>query len=389
MLKLKDLNKLKPLVLGYLNLTTIFLVVPSALLFFANIYLFDNLNENLYFLFGQTMIFISVQNSIGALAFEQLIIRNSGGEKRITLYLNIIIYSFLAIFLTSFALTSVANINVSFVVLFLVFFTTGLNMTISKVFKLLKKTELTTAITNFWKAFPVFFLIFNDFEEVLWGFIAINSLATIYSFFVLFYMRSSVQLKSKVPFNKLFNQLTGFLLSLTTITVISYFDKILVFKNFSLEVANEYFFLFTLFTPISIFQNLNNIKYVSLFREKINRHLLNKETSKQTALYLILIAPILTSVPFLVKFDLNILFILISLSLISLIRLKYSVFSSVLSLRLEKKDLSTIRLYSYMILMCYFILFNIKIGFIPLIFCFTTFWVVRFILWKKMAKGLL
>ena len=72
------------------------------------------------------MIFISIQNSIGALAFEQLIIRNSGGEKRITLYFNIIGYSFGAIALTSFILSRVININASFVVLFLVFFTTGL-----------------------------------------------------------------------------------------------------------------------------------------------------------------------------------------------------------------------------------------------------------------------
>ena len=149
MLKLKDLNKLKFIVIGYLNWTTIFLVVPSAFLFFANIYLFDYLDDNIYFLFGHIMIFISIQNSIGALAFEQLIIRNSGGEKRITLYFNIIGYSFGAIALTSFILSRVININASFVVLFLVFFTTGLNMTISKVFKLLKKTELTTATTNF------------------------------------------------------------------------------------------------------------------------------------------------------------------------------------------------------------------------------------------------
>ena len=389
MLKLKDLNKLKLLVFGYLNWTTIFLVVPSALLFFANIYLFDYLDEKIYFLFGQIMIFISIQNSIGALAFEQLIIRNSGGEKRITLYFNIIGYSFGAIALTSFILSRVININASFVVLFLVFFTTGLNMTISKVFKLLKKTELTTATTNFWKIFPVFFLLFKDFEAVLWGLIFINALATTYSFFVLFYMKGSVLFKRKAPLKTLFNQLTGFLLSLTTITVISFFDKILVFKNFSVEIANEYFFLFTLFTPISIFQNLNNIKYVSIFRETINAKLLKRETSKQTTLFVILIIPILTSIPFLLDLDLNILLIVISFSLISLIRLKYSVFSSVLSLRLEKKDLITIRVYSLMVLVCYFVLFNIKIGFVPLVFCFTTFWIVRFILWKKMAKGLL
>ena len=389
MLKLKDLNKLKFLVLGYLNWTTIFLVVPSAFLFFANIYLFDYLDENFYFLFGQIMIYISIQNSIGALAFEQLIIRNSGGEKRITLYFNIIGFSFGAIAFTSFILSRVININASFVVLFLVFFTTGLNMTISKVFKLLKRTELTTATTNFWKIFPVFFLLFKDFEAVLWGLIFINALATTYSFFVLFYMKGPVLFKRKAPLKTLFNQLTGFLLSLTTITVISFFDKILVFKNFSVEVANEYFFLFTLFTPISIFQNLNNIKYVSIFRETINAKLLKRETSKQTTLFVILIIPILTSIPFLLDLDLNILLIVISFSLISLIRLKYSVFSSVLSLRLEKKDLITIRAYSLMVLVCYFVLFNIKIGFVPLVFCFTTFWIVRFILWKKMAKGLL
>lgn len=389
MLKLKDLNKLKLLVFGYLNWTTIFLVVPSALLFFANIYLFDYLDENIYFLFGQIMIFISIQNSIGALAFEQLIIRNSGGEKRITLYFNIISYSFGAIVLTSFIISRLININASFVVLFLVFFTTGLNMTISKVFKLLKKTELTTAITNFWKIFPVFFLLHKDFEAVLWGLVFINALATIYSFFVLFYMKGSVLFKRKAPLKTLFNQLTGFLLSLTTITVISFFDKILVFKNFGVDVANEYFFLFTLFTPISIFQNLNNIKYVSIFREKINAKLLKSETSKQITLFVILIIPILTSIPFLLDLDLNILLIVISFSLISLIRLKYSVFSSVLSLRLEKKDLITIRVYSLMVLVCYLVLFNIKIGFVPLVFCFTTFWIVRFILWKKMAKGLL
>lgn len=389
MLKLKDLNKLKLLVFGYLNWTTIFLVVPSALLFFANIYLFDYLDENIYFLFGQIMIFISIQNSIGALAFEQLIIRNSGGEKRITLYFNIISYSFGAIVLTSFIISRLININASFVVLFLVFFTTGLNMTISKVFKLLKKTELTTAITNFWKIFPVFFLLYKDFEAVLWGLVFINALATIYSFFVLFYMKGSVLFKRKAPLKTLFNQLTGFLLSLTTITVISFFDKILVFKNFGVDVANEYFFLFTLFTPISIFQNLNNIKYVSIFREKINAKLLKSETSKQITLFVILIIPILTSIPFLLDLDLNILLIVISFSLISLIRLKYSVFSSVLSLRLEKKDLITIRVYSLMVLVCYLVLFNIKIGLVPLVFCFTTFWIVRFILWKKMAKGLL
>lgn len=389
MLKLKDLNKLKLLVFGYLNWTTIFLVVPSALLFFANIYLFDYLDENIYFLFGQIMIFISIQNSIGALAFEQLIIRNSGGEKRITLYFNIISYSFGAIVLTSFIISRLININASFVVLFLVFFTTGLNMTISKVFKLLKKTELTTAITNFWKIFPIFFLLHKDFEAVLWGLVFINALATIYSFFVLFYMKGSVLFKRKAPLKTLFNQLTGFLLSLTTITVISFFDKILVFKNFGVDVANEYFFLFTLFTPISIFQNLNNIKYVSIFREKINAKLLKSETSKQITLFVILIIPILTSIPFLLDLDLNILLIVISFSLISLIRLKYSVFSSVLSLRLEKKDLITIRVYSLMVLVCYLVLFNIKIGFVPLVFCFTTFWIVRFILWKKMAKGLL
>ena len=389
MLKLKDLNKLKLLVFGYLNWTTIFLVVPSALLFFANIYLFDYLDENIYFLFGQIMIFISIQNSIGALAFEQLIIRNSGGEKRITLYFNIISYSFGAIILTSFIISRLININASFVVLFLVFFTTGLNMTISKVFKLLKKTELTTAITNFWKIFPVFFLLYKDFEAVLWGLVFINALATIYSFFVLFYMKGSVLFKRKAPLKTLFNQLTGFLLSLTTITVISFFDKILVFKNFGVDVANEYFFLFTLFTPISIFQNLNNIKYVSIFREKINAKLLKSETSKQITLFVILIIPILTSIPFLLDLDLNILLIVISFSLISLIRLKYSVFSSVLSLRLEKKDLITIRVYSLMVLVCYLVLFNIKIGLVPLVFCFTTFWIVRFILWKKMAKGLL
>lgn len=389
MLKLKDLNKLKLLVFGYLNWTTIFLVVPSALLFFANIYLFDYLDENIYFLFGQIMIFISIQNSIGALAFEQLIIRNSGGEKRITLYFNIISYSFGAIVLTSFIISRLININASFVVLFLVFFTTGLNMTISKVFKLLKKTELTTAITNFWKIFPIFFLLHKDFEAVLWGLVFINALATIYSFFVLFYMKGSVLFKRKAPLKTLFNQLTGFLLSLTTITVISFFDKILVFKNFGVDVANEYFFLFTLFTPISIFQNLNNIKYVSIFREKINAKLLKSETSKQITLFVILIIPILTSIPFLLDLDLNILLIVISFSLISLIRLKYSVFSSVLSLRLEKKDLIIIRVYSLMVLVCYLVLFNIKIGFVPLVFCFTTFWIVRFILWKKMAKGLL
>ena len=148
-------------------------------------------------------------------------------------------------------------------------------------------------------------------------------------------------------------------------------------------------FLFTLFTPISIFQNLNNIKYVSFFRETINAKLLKRETSKQTTLFVILIIPILTSIPFLLDLDLNILLIVISFSLISLIRLKYSVFSSVLSLRLEKKDLIIIRVYSLMVLVCYFVLFNIKIGFVPLVFCFTTFWIVRFILWKKMAKGLL
>ena len=92
-------------------------------------------------------------------------------------------------------------------------------MTISKVFKLLKKTELTTAITNFWKIFPVFFLLYKDFEAVLWGLIFINALATTYSFFV-FYMKGSVLFKRKAPLKTLFNQLTGFLLSLTTITVI-------------------------------------------------------------------------------------------------------------------------------------------------------------------------
>ena len=120
MLKLKDLNKLKFLVSGYLNWTTIFLVVPSAFLFFANIYLFDYLDENIYFLFGQIMIFISIQNSIGALAVEQLIIRNSGGENELPFILTLSIFFWGNSFYIFYSF-KVININASLVVLFLVF----------------------------------------------------------------------------------------------------------------------------------------------------------------------------------------------------------------------------------------------------------------------------
>ncbi len=380
--KILNFNNLK----RYLDLNTFFLILTTGIFFLSNLIIYETIDQSIYKKFGLICSFIALQITIGALGFEQLIIRKSealNNSLKINFYH--ILGGLIANLITSTILTSLVEIDQKkYFLIWLVFFLVGLNMMISKVLILIGSKKLVTLTVNSWKIAAAILILNHNIIYFLWTIIFFGLLTSIFSIYICY--------KHKITFDRInirsdIKLWLTFLLSLASLAAISNLDKILIFKNLDIDIANQYFLFTTIFGISTIFQNLNNIIYIHNFKTNISLSKINEVIKNQLPVFLSTsIASIFLIFLLVEDFSINSFFILISLIMVSKIKLNYSILSSYVGGHLKDNNTIIVNCYNLMLLISYLILFQFNFGLPTLLIFIVSVWILRYSLWKKITK---
>ena len=383
------------------HFSLLILSLASFSFFIINIFLKEQLNSEDYGLYSLLITYISLLSSFGMLGFEQTLLRNSVIKLKLeidkALIVPIIFSALLVSLIGSFLMFNNYNLGLDISLIFLLSLMVILVKLIYNLYRLSSRFVTSQIALNFWKIalfFVVLFFFFFDYSLSLRDVFLSIIVFFFLSLFLFFGLINKVLFISNLDFQQILKQSALFMLTLFTISLISFGDRFFIESRFGLIVLGDYFFYINMFLfPFSLFQTYIGFKEIVSFKKDFQITVLNSKLLfilKNAIYFSLFLFTTLYLVDYWNLYNFNIssnLNIIIPLILLGIIKIAYSLLSAAMGAICSDDMLFEVNVKSILSILVvmpliYYFSFNISITLIFII----ALWLIRCFIWYNQLQ---
>ena len=378
------------------HFSLLILSLASFSFFIINIFLKEQLNSEDYGVYSLLITYISLLSSFGMLGFEQTLLRNSVIKLKLeidkALIVPIIFSALLVSLIGSFLMFNNYNLGLDISLIFLLSLMVILVKLIYNLYRLSSRFVTSQIALNFWKIalfFVVLFFFFFDYSLSLRDVFLSIIVFFFLSLFLFFGLINKVLFISNLDFQQVLKQSALFMLTLFTISLISFGDRFFIESRFGLIVLGDYFFYINMFLfPFSLFQTYIGFKEIVSFKKDFQITVLNSKLLfilKNAIYFSLFLFTTLYLVDYWNLYNFNIssnLNIIIPLIFLGIIKIAYSLLSAAMGAICSDDMLFEVNIKSILSILVvmpliYYFSFNISITLIFII----ALWLIRCFIW--------
>ena len=383
------------------HFSLLILSLASFSFFIINIFLKEQLNSEDYGVYSLLITYISLLSSFGILGFEQTLLRNSVIKLKLeidkALIVPIIFSALLVSLIGSFLMFNNYNLGLDISLIFLLSLMVILVKLIYNLYRLSSRFVTSQIALNFWKIalfFVVLFFFFFDYSLSLRDVFLSIIVFFFLSLFLFFGLINKVLFISNLDFQQVLKQSALFMLTLFTISLISFGDRFFIESRFGLIVLGDYFFYINMFLfPFSLFQTYIGFKEIVSFKKDFQITVLNSKLLfilKNAIYFSLFLFTTLYLVDYCNLYNFNIssnLNIIIPLIFLGIIKIAYSLLSAAMGAICSDDMLFEVNvksIFSILVVMplIYYFSFNISITLIFII----ALWLIRCFIWYNQLQ---
>jgi hypothetical protein len=383
------------------HFSLLILSLASFSFFIINIFLKEQLNSEDYGVYSLLITYISLLSSFGILGFEQTLLRNSVIKLKLeidkALIVPIIFSALLVSLIGSFLMFNNYNLGLDISLIFLLSLMVILVKLIYNLYRLSSRFVTSQIALNFWKIaliFVVLFFFFFDYSLSLRDVFLSIIVFFFLSLFLFFDLRNKVLFISNLDFQQVLKQSALFMLTLFTISLISFGDRFFIESRFGLIVLGDYFFYINMFLfPFSLFQTYIGFKEIVSFKKDFQITVLNSKLLfifKNAIYFSLFLFTTLYLVDYWNLYNFNIssnLNIIIPLIFLGIIKIAYSLLSAAMGAICSDDMLFEVNVKSILSILVvmpliYYFSFNISITLIFII----ALWLIRCFIWYNQLQ---
>lgn len=383
------------------HFSLLILSLASFSFFIINIFLKEQLNSEDYGVYSLLITYISLLSSFGILGFEQTLLRNSVIKLKLeidkALIVPIIFSALLVSLIGSFLMFNNYNLGLDISLIFLLSLMVILVKLIYNLYRLSSRFVTSQIALNFWKIalfFVVLFFFFFDYSLSLRDVFLSIIVFFFLSLFLFFGLINKVLFISNLDFQHVLKQSALFMLTLFTISLISFGDRFFIESRFGLIVLGDYFFYINMFLfPFSLFQTYIGFKEIVSFKKDFQITVLNSKLLyilKNAIYFSLFLFTTLYLVDYWNLYNFNIssnLNIIIPLIFLGIIKIAYSLLSAAMGAICSDDMLFEVNVKSVLSILVvmpliYYFSFNISITLIFII----ALWLIRCFIWYNQLQ---
>ena len=383
------------------HFSLLILSLASFSFFIINIFLKEQLNSEDYGVYSLLITYISLLSSFGMLGFEQTLLRNSVIKLKLeidkALIVPIIFSALLVSLIGSFLMFNNYNLGLDLSLIFLLSLMVILVKLIYNLYRLSSRFVTSQIALNFWKIalfFVVLFFFFFDYSLSLRDVFLSIIVFFFLSLFLFFGLINKVLFISNLDFQQVLKQSALFMLTLFTISLISFGDRFFIESRFGLIVLGDYFFYINMFLfPFSLFQTYIGFKEIVSFKKDFQITVLNSKLLfilKNAIYFSLFFFSKLYLVDYWNLYNFNIssnLNIIIPLIFLGIIKIAYSLLSAAMGAICSDDMLFEVNVKSILSILVvmpliYYFSFNISITLIFII----ALWLIRCFIWYNQLQ---
>lgn len=383
------------------HFSLLILSLASFSFFIINIFLKEQLNSEDYGVYSLLITYISLLSSFGMLGFEQTLLRNSVIKLKLeidkALIVPIIFSALLVSLIGSFLMFNNYNLGLDISLIFLLSLMVILVKLIYNLYRLSSRFVTSQIALNFWKIalfFVVLFFFFFDYSLSLRDVFLSIIVFFFLSLFLFFGLINKVLFISNLDFQQILKQSALFMLTLFTISLISFGDRFFIESRFGLIVLGDYFFYINMFLfPFSLFQTYIGFKEIVSFKKDFQITVLNSKLLyilKNAIYFSLFLFTTLYLVDYWNLYNFNIssnLNIIIPLIFLGIIKIAYSLLSAAMGAICSDDMLFEVNVKSILSILVvmpliYYFSFNISITLIFII----ALWLIRCFIWYNQLQ---
>ena len=383
------------------HFSLLILSLASFSFFIINIFLKEQLNSEDYGVYSLLITYISLLSSFGMLGFEQTLLRNSVIKLKLeidkALIVPIIFSALLVSLIGSFLMFNNYNLGLDISLIFLLSLMVILVKLIYNLYRLSSRFVTSQIALNFWKIalfFVVLFFFFFDYSLSLRDVFLSIIVFFFLSLFLFFGLINKVLFISNLDFQQVLKQSALFMLTLFTISLISFGDRFFIESRFGLIVLGDYFFYINMFLfPFSLFQTYIGFKEIVSFKKDFQITVLNSKLLfilKNAIYFSLFLFTTLYLVDYWNLYNFNIssnLNIIIPLIFLGIIKIAYSLLSAAMGAICSDDMLFEVNVKSVLSILVvmpliYYFAFNISITLIFII----ALWLIRCFIWYNQLQ---
>ena len=383
------------------HFSLLILSLASFSFFIINIFLKEQLNSEDYGVYSLLITYISLLSSFGMLGFEQTLLRNSVIKLKLeidkALIVPIIFSALLVSLIGSFLMFNNYNLGLDISLIFLLSLMVILVKLIYNLYRLSSRFVTSQIALNFWKIalfFVVLFFFFFDYSLSLRDVFLSIIVFFFLSLFLFFGLINKVLFISNLDFQQVLKQSALFMLTLFTISLISFGDRFFIESRFGLIVLGDYFFYINMFLfPFSLFQTYIGFKEIVSFKKDFQITVLNSKLLyilKNAIYFSLFLFTTLYLVDYWNLYNFNIssnLNIIIPLIFLGIIKIAYSLLSAAMGAICSDDMLFEVNVKSILSILVvmpliYYFAFNISITLIFII----ALWLIRCFIWYNQLQ---
>lgn len=383
------------------HFSLLILSLASFSFFIINIFLKEQLNSEDYGVYSLLITYISLLSSFGMLGFEQTLLRNSVIKLKLeidkALIVPIIFSALLVSLIGSFLMFNNYNLGLDISLIFLLSLMVILVKLIYNLYRLSSQFVTSQIALNFWKIalfFVVLFFFFFDYSLSLRDVFLSIIVFFFLSLFLFFGLINKVLFISNLDFQQVLKQSALFMLTLFTISLISFGDRFFIESRFGLIVLGDYFFYINMFLfPFSLFQTYIGFKEIVSFKKDFQITVLNSKLLfilKNAIYFSLFLFTTLYLVDYWNLYNFNIssnLNIIIPLIFLGIIKIAYSLLSAAMGAICSDDMLFEVNIKSILSILVvmpliYYFSFNISITLIFII----ALWLIRCFIWYNQLQ---
>ena len=383
------------------HFSLLILSLASFSFFIINIFLKEQLNSEDYGVYSLLITYISLLSSFGMLGFEQTLLRNSVIKLKLeidkALIVPIIFSALLVSLIGSFLMFNNYNLGLDISLIFLLSLMVILVKLIYNIYRLSSRFVTSQIALNFWKIalfFVVLFFFFFDYSLSLRDVFLSIIVFFFLSLFLFFGLINKVLFISNLDFQQVLKQSALFMLTLFTISLISFGDRFFIESRFGLIVLGDYFFYINMFLfPFSLFQTYIGFKEIVSFKKDFQITVLNSKLLfilKNAIYFSLFLFTTLYLVDYWNLYNFNIssnLNIIIPLIFLGIIKIAYSLLSAAMGAICSDDMLFEVNVKSILSILVvmpliYYFSFNISITLIFII----ALWLIRCFIWYNQLQ---
>ena len=383
------------------HFSLLILSLASFSFFIINIFLKEQLNSEDYGVYSLLITYISLLSSFGMLGFEQTLLRNSVIKLKLeidkALIVPIIFSALLVSLIGSFLMFNNYNLGLDISLIFLLSLMVILVKLIYNLYRLSSRFVTSQIALNFWKIalfFVVLFFFFFDYSLSLRDVFLSIIVFFFLSLFLFFGLINKVLFISNLDFQQVLKQSALFMLTLFTISLISFGDRFFIESRFGLIVLGDYFFYINMFLfPFSLFQTYIGFKEIVSFKKDFQITVLNSKLLfilKNAIYFSLFLFTTLYLVDYWNLYNFNIssnLNIIIPLIFLGIIKIAYSLLSAAMGAICSDDMLFEVNIKSILSILVvmpliYYFAFNISITLIFII----ALWLIRCFIWYNQLQ---